>query len=435
MLTVSRFRFLMFLWPFRGALFLGSLIVLWLLSFFSMKSIEANQSTSMLEFLVLLILIPSFVLVIISFLLLVISWCFLFFQRKKIQFESKGDTFILQPIFRPLLGSLHLRLKRNQNWDQQTMVMLPDNSAKWQWGMISMVAQKACSVPSIRVESVEGIMLHIDDVFHFFTLTVFLPLNYAYYRKPSNNDQRYNELIRLKEDQEGTQLTSRKKQRDELFQLKLFEPGDDVRRIAWKLLAKHNTLMVRKPDIDRVYAKETQVLILFDFNLMDIQYPDLVVYFEAIYKQQVYSMLCGMLDKEMPITLSMDGSIWHPISSKIQLSLLITEADYSRTLEQGTNTVHAFNGMVFMSSLTHRRVLNHLSLSNINWILIDLFKSLEVKDDLIWGESLVLRPKNSVFDRLVYQWQMYSKRKETLLAFNSLKQQLQQQGPHGYVAK
>ncbi|MBU3677264.1 MAG: DUF58 domain-containing protein [Chitinophagaceae bacterium] len=424
MFILNRLRFIVLCWPFRWALLLGALLVMWVLGTDNPLKEEGAIPVE-LDLIIWMILMSSFSIVLIAFLILCLYWCLLFFQRKKIQLQYDGTYFILQNVFQPFLGALRLRLKRNQHWDYDAITMTPLPLHRFHLGRITMQGQLKHAVPAIRVEQVDGMLIHLVDTFHFFSFSMYVPMQLHYEQNPIEGAS-YPEL-KLQgnvDTDDVNRLMSIKKQSGDLFQLKSFEPGDDIRRIVWKLFARHQTLMVRKPDIEIVYAKHISVLVIFDFTSIPHAHGDLLTYFEAIYKQHVYDVLCGLLAKGSPTDLSFNGTSWYTSVTASELKQIITGVNCYEPMTLYEMNSNSMPDLVFISSLAHEKNVSSIQAMRLPCILVDLFQSLQQAKGSFWVTRLMIRPKNEVQYQLHRAWLRCSKRKQLLQDWNGVQEKL-----------
>lgn len=424
MSIVKRLRFLLLFWPFRWALFLGAMLVLWVVGTDNAFKGEAFIPVE-LHLIIWMILASSFIIVFIALFFLCLYWCLLFFQRKKIHLHYDGEYFIVEPVFQPFLGALQLRLKRNQQWDEEVIIMSPTPSYRFHLGHIAMQGQLKHSIPAIRVEQVDGIMIHLVDTFHFFSFSLYLPIQLQYEQKPIEGEEKPQLLLRGNSDiDEVKTMLSQKKRADDLFQLKSFEPGDDIRRIVWKLFARHRTLMVRKPDMEKEYSKNTKVLVIFDFSPLMNSKGDLLTYLEALYKQKVYNVVCGLLANGRPIDISFNGRDWHTGVTNSQLRTLITNVNYNETIALHELKGDSIPNIVFTSSLSQMQYLDALQSFRMQWVLVDVFHALNAPLDSFWTYQLIIRPNNYRQYRIHRTWLGWQKRKLLLDHWKGMQEKL-----------
>lgn len=103
----------------------------------------------------------------------------------------------------------------------------------------------------------------ITDIFHFFRWRISLPIQQSLHHLPVAPPSSHHNFTPYETTEEPITTKKRLPRLGELFQYKNFEDNDDVRRIVWKIYAKHKDLVVRTADVQ--YLPATQVYLYTSF--------------------------------------------------------------------------------------------------------------------------------------------------------------------------
>jgi hypothetical protein len=196
----------------------------------------------------------------------------------------------------------------------------------------------------------------------------------------------------------------------EYLAYKDFEPGDDVRRIVWKVYARNRELVVRNPERFEPYASHLYFYASFgvarDFNFLENGFGREMLNW---YKARVWAVYGALAKKEFQLRYIPDQKLVLPEGlSAEDLALRTVSNSAWTTAAPLASYFNARQGAVLtIHSLTDpaelRAVLHSADNSTVVYFvkLSDTFKSF-----VAWGwmKRLILRPPKDRLGRLRSRW-------------------------------
>ena len=105
--------------------------------------------------------------------------------------------------------------------------------------------------------------------------------------------------------EETTDTTRRRRTSDELLEVRKYYPGDDMRRLNWKVLAHTGELFLRKGE--ETPPPDSRLVFIFDPSATDAVTPSFAADYLDSYVETVASILVLSLEGGTPVTLSIPG--------------------------------------------------------------------------------------------------------------------------------
>ena len=171
-------------------------------------------------------------------------------------------TMEISPLWRPLLGFLYFRfiyddIKRSPKFSlirkKRSLRFFVSTQQGWyHWPL-----------PAIREYEVQQMIVYFEDIFHFFSLSLRLPVKQSFFTKPRELSSPPQDARPHRTQEENVRIEELKRMEGEYLNYKNFEGNDDVRRIVWKIYARNKELVVRIPEILDPYASHIYLYVSF----------------------------------------------------------------------------------------------------------------------------------------------------------------------------
>src|SRR5690606_36307087 len=109
--------------------------------------------------------------------------------------------------------------------------------------------KSSLQLPDIKEYELRGGFIFFEDMLHLVSLTVAQPVNGHFYQPPVlYGEEDDTGVFPKKTESMDVRIDEMRRVEGEYLHYKDFEPGDDVRRIVWKVYAKSRNLDVRMPE-------------------------------------------------------------------------------------------------------------------------------------------------------------------------------------------
>ncbi len=261
------------------------------------------------------------VMVLISLLSVIVSYAhFLYFRRKKgIVFNISTDIkeselhqkqtvrLIINPVLKPLLGFIKLRLLYDKQHFSHKFSLLEKNNKKLL--VTSIEGIYYWTLPEIKEYHVEHAVVYFEDIFQFFSIAVKLSAKNQFFTQPTLKELNSMSALPRKTEETNTRIQHMRKVEGEYLNYKNFENNDDVRRIVWKIYAKNKELVVRIPEIMDPYASHVYLYASF-FSGFDVADNSAVqVPFLNYYKTMIWSLYQNFLKQGLEVKYIPDQEV------------------------------------------------------------------------------------------------------------------------------
>lgn len=261
------------------------------------------------------------VMVLISLLSVLVSYThFLYFKRKRgIQFNISTDVkeselhqkqtvrLMLDPVLKPLLGFIKLRLLYDKNHYSHKFSLLEKSNKKLIITKIEGLYY--WTLPEIKEYHVEQAVVYFEDIFQFFSIAVKLPAKNHFFTQPTLKELNSTNALPRKTEETSTRIEHMRKVEGEYLNYKNFENNDDVRRIVWKIYAKNKELVVRIPEIMDPYASHVYLYASFFSNFEVEENSALQVPFLNYYKTMIWSMYQNLVKQGLEVKYIPDQEV------------------------------------------------------------------------------------------------------------------------------
>ena len=205
----------------------------------------------------------------LSVLSALLTWLYYLYLRRKetaglqLQFETvtkngrRNRLFMeaaLPGVRRPLLGFVKGRLFYD---DYQLTDKFPLQSNEYAEGKLlrrGIRGRSRLLLPDIREYQLRGGFVYFEDMLHLFSFAAAQPLSGTFYQPPVLRNVPDAEVAPRKTESLDIRIDQMRRVEGDPLAYKDFEPGDDVRRIVWKVYARNRELVVRMPERFEPYA-------------------------------------------------------------------------------------------------------------------------------------------------------------------------------------
>ncbi len=368
---------------------------------------EINKDSSFAEILFLLIKVATFfiiTLISISFVLVLISWLhFMYWKKKKgiyfnIEIKANNEsnqekqTVLIQlnPIFKPIMGFLKMRLLYDKKYFSHKFSMLEKSNNKIFDQKIEGTYHWA--LPEIKEYKLEKAIIYFEDVFQFFSLAASLPANNNFYAHPVSSEISNLQVSPRKTEETNTRIDQMRKVEGEFLNYKNFENNDDVRRIVWKIYAKNKELVVRIPEIMDPYASHVYLYASF-FTSFNIEGNEPIeIPFLNFYKTITWSIYQSLAKQGFEVKYIPDHEVsTNNIADEQQWVKYAISSSYWHSEKVLNDFVQTNNASVViissLSDVAQVRALSERYGNEIRFIFIkltDSFKHQNIGDWLQW---------------------------------------------------
>lgn len=377
---------------------------------------QASRFSDLFKLLLKILNVSMLLLVLISFTSVIVPYIKI---RKKnivpiIEFkypEKYSESFLFfvisYKVIRPIGGYIRIELNFINKFTspQFTLWKKRENEESLYYGKFSM------ELPEIRHYDLIGTTVYFEDFFRFFSLKQTIEVKGSVSSFPiADSKLEYTSTIsNHKEEIYRTEIVHPKE--GEWLHFKNFEPSDDIRRIIWPIYAKNKQLIVRKQELQNMFASELTLMPLFSNYILDLPVSEkLNSEFLNQYKKTIWSLI-----------LSLESS------KEIEVRLLSDQQLVVRGVEDISPTLNKLTGMQWLaseevfssasvycvSSLTPIEELEKLNLDTLSDIVfVKLSKNFKTN-------ILSLFPRNIFFqvnkeDHNLFEWWKSPYRKSVL---------------------
>jgi hypothetical protein len=195
-------------------------------------------------------------------------------------------TVAISGILRPLFGNVKAKLIF-ADYSQSESIILDANIKQNKWIRSGIYGSKWVWLPDRKVYKVKGIIIFFEDFLGLFSFSIYKSRdNFIYTTSPYGLDETLS-INPNQTEEEIFRIDSLKKIQGELINYKTFEPGDDIRRIVWKIYAKNKELVIKIPEIKDRYASHVYIFVSYLNNLQTLFSEDFDNHMLNYYKDKV----------------------------------------------------------------------------------------------------------------------------------------------------
>lgn len=163
-------------------------------------------------------------------------------------------TVTVPVLIRPLLGLIRVRMKFSDDTVTADIPLTDNVREKNKFWRRAISGSRFLALRDRREYHITEVQFFFQDMFRLVAFPGFIPTERSMYVVPPEKP-----LLDLKADPNKTEeqeirIPTPKRVEGEIINYKDFEPGDDVRRIVWKIYARTRQLVVRIPETTDPYA-------------------------------------------------------------------------------------------------------------------------------------------------------------------------------------
>lgn len=258
-----------------------------------------------------------FLLLIISVSLLstLVAWLYYLWLLKKKDYKldvvfsvgknKKGNsrlytTATIRGAIRPLLGFIKVRLFFDDFRKTDKFGLLSGRRKSHSVLREAIFGKSRLLLPDIKEYSVRSAFLFYEDLLRIVSLPVAQPLSKHFYRPPHLLGEQDHAVAPKKTESQDVRIEELRRVEGEHLNYKDFEPGDDVRRIVWKVYARNRELVVRVPERLEPFASHLYFYASFH-SLANRNWSEYYREMLNYYKNRVWSLYQLLHQKEWSI--------------------------------------------------------------------------------------------------------------------------------------
>lgn len=186
------------------------------------------------------------------------------FGKGKQAVAGNVDTFIgINKMFRPLFGVVKSRIEFSDMTVTPEITLnenLRDRKKFWRRGI---GGRRNMPLRDRREYHITEVHFFFQDMFRLVSIPALRAVDRSMYTVPPELPLRDIKADPNKTEEQDIRIPTPKRVEGEIINYKDFEPGDDVRRIVWKIYARTRQLVVRIPETTDPYASHIYVYASF----------------------------------------------------------------------------------------------------------------------------------------------------------------------------
>jgi hypothetical protein len=372
------------------------------------------------------IIMTFLVLIVLSSLLTLLgSILFFLFQRKPMSTTWQENRLTVNPIIQPLMGFVRVHLMHQKEVCSESILLLPEEKAGIVFLKGPMASAPLKAGDAIKVETIDGMLVHFEDPFRFFSISFFKAVSLERLRLPDAPAENTDWLYSKHPDREEEHTANRQRKAGDWLHLKSFEPGDDVRRIVWTLYARHKSLMVRWQDQQDPHGDTLKAFVSFNATNTIKLDADLLAYTETQYKQRLFALLSGFLQEGVLLDWRTNNKPWVKGISSDDLANELTRASWHFNSVQETDLT--FPSLVFVSSVDTLDYVEYLAAiwPDALFVQVDLLQSLANRSWYSRIKGLFFKPRSNKYSSLFDVWWRHPRKAQLLKNENQIKKIIQ----------
>ena len=393
-------------WPFRWPLFFA-ISGAWGINYFiRAEQLVPSYSGEVLMLAGKILFVFLLCIPLLVGLMLLLTYLMFKFKKTKPNVSWNNNRLEVTHLIQPFLGFVRIHLLKQDNVYSESILLLPSNQSGIFFFTGTMVSSPLTLSEIIRTEVIDGLVIHFEDPFRFFSFSLRCAVNIERTRLPDAEAERSNWMTLKHPDREEQHTQSQQPRPGDWFHLKSFEPGDDVRRIVWNLYARHKELMVRQQDKQQPYGDTLRVFVSFHV-LSAIQLDStLMLFFETYYKQRIYALMGGLLQEGLLIDWRSEGTAWIKGVSSETLAIALSKSAMHCNSVSTELTESESPSIVFISSIDDLDVVTNYTRQwpNAIFIDVDLQRAIAPPSWPMRVSRLWLKPPNANQHQIQLTW-------------------------------
>jgi hypothetical protein len=258
-------------------------------------------------------------------------------------------SFMLEPVLRPLLGFVKIRLQYDDAHFSEKFSTVQKNDP--------LISNKINGIynwqlPAIKEYNISKAIIYFEDMFQFFSLAVPVNLQHRFMNTPIEMELNHFEANPRKTEDTSVRIEELRRVEGEFINYKSFENNDDVRRIVWKIYARNKELVVRTPEIVDPYASHLYLYASFH-SVYATGSSMISVVFLNYYKQMVWNTYRQLAAKGFDIKYIPDQQVTsdQPGKSAEYVKQLVSKSRWQQDTELNGYVQGKHAAAVIVSSL------------------------------------------------------------------------------------
>jgi hypothetical protein len=322
---------------------------------------------------------------------------------------QKPNSFkvLLSQAIMPILGNVTIKFT-DKNYFATQSISLNRTIEKSFFSLGAGVeAHTTIDLPHIQTYDFNSAIISFSDMLSFFKFSTIQNCTHQFKNLPQASSLDSSELIPMKTDKETKRIAQYKKVENDWLNYKKFESSDDVRRIVWKVFAKHKELMLRAPEMVEPYASKIYMYASFynSFSfLTDLDYQRMML---NRFKEITWSVFKNSLDKHIDITLINDSLNATPLHHAMQVQAYVTQANWQNEYPLQSYMKSKNASLICLHSMMDAKDVKQIleSLNTQSHIIFVCF-SKQFQSNFIkyWTINLLFRPKKNLLIGLKSKW-------------------------------
>ncbi len=160
----------------------------------------------------------------------------------------------IEGVRRPLLGFIKGRLYYDDYLLTDKFSMLSNRQGEQGFWRKAITGCSRLLLPDVKEYQLRGGFVFFQDMLHLFSLAVPQKISGQFYQPPVLKEEEDRDVAPKKTETLDVRIDQMRRVEGEYLNYKDFEPGDDIRRIVWKVYARSRDFVVRMPERFEPYA-------------------------------------------------------------------------------------------------------------------------------------------------------------------------------------
>ncbi|RMH82779.1 MAG: DUF58 domain-containing protein [Calditrichaeota bacterium] len=229
-------------------------------------------------------------------------------------------------------------------------------------------------LPNIRDYRLQCSFIYFEDFFHLFALPYRETEQVGLYTEPPRREEAAVDISTDKSEDPVQKVLQHKTARGELIDYKKYAPGDDIRRIIWKVFARTRELTVRKPEMTYPYVSHINVLASFYDGSPSHQTPEIKEFLLDIYKEKLRQIVDALQEQELAVRFFTDQPVpehysldeYHRILYMISTSRWQKQMPVDQFVRENRHKLRGGSTVLVFSSLCASTALENLRNGRLN---------------------------------------------------------------------
>ncbi len=222
------------------------------------------------------------------------------------------------------------------------------------------------NVQSVRVTSA--------DILKMFQISYTIPCQFEIVQPLQSNTLSSIDINDSFFNGEEKNITTAKPNEGDYSKIKQFESGDDIRRIVWKIFAKHQNLMVRLMEMEKAYHSELVIQTFFnaDQNIINQNNHKYIAPLLSYYKNNVWSVYQQLKSQKLQLSFDTDLANSTILTDENSIEDKIMKAQWLFSLTPESTSKHTQNIIIIHSAYPIAALQNLIKSKNALFIFIRL---------------------------------------------------------------